>query len=388
MNAIRIASSVLRDSGSAVTEIGAQLGAEPTALLIFFCADTFDLPALGAALRRRFPEPTQIIGCTTAGEIGLAGYQKESLVAVAFPSSDFEASTALIPELSAFDMGVCQRRVEAALLAAIDRKQASGFPASFAFMLIDGMSMREEAVGRAVQLMLGDIPVIGGSAGDSLRFRQTFVFQNAEPVANAAVLAIVNTRTPFRPFKTQHFERVDERMVVTGARPAERVVTEINGHPAALEYARLVGIPTDSLTPLAFAAYPVMVRVGGAEYVRSIQKANPDHSLSFFCAIDEGIVLARARGLDAIDDLRRTLDGITAEIGEPQVVLACDCILRNLEFQQRNLLDEVSAELRARKVIGFSTYGELHMGIHVNQTITGLAFGQPRPMPPDAPDEA
>ena len=33
--------------------------------------------------------------------------------------------------------------------------------------------------------------------------------------------------------------------------------------------------------PLAFAAYPVVVRIGGSEYVRSIQKVNPDHSLSF-----------------------------------------------------------------------------------------------------------
>ena len=31
-------------------------------------------------------------------------------------------------------------------------------------------------------------------------------------------------------------------MVVTGADPARRIVTEINAEPAALEYARMVGL--------------------------------------------------------------------------------------------------------------------------------------------------
>ena len=43
-----------------------------------------------------------------------------------------------------------------------------------------------------------------------------------------------------------------------------------------------------------------MVRLGGAEYVRSIQKANPDGSLSFYCAIDEGLVLTLSEGRDLL----------------------------------------------------------------------------------------
>lgn len=375
MRTIRAVTSVLKDSQLAADEIGERLGAESYALLVFFCTNAFDLSSLVAALRHRFPEPTQLLGCTTAGEIGLSGYQNESLLVLAFPEEEFEAVSTVIPQLTAFDMGECQQRVEATLRTSISKKQESGFQGSFAFMLVDGLSLREEAVGHAVQLMLGDIPLVGGSAADSLQFSRTAVFHNGMLASNAAVLAIVNTRVPFRVFKTQHFERIAERMVVTGARSAERVVTEINGRPAALEYARLVGISPEQLNPMAFAAYPVMVRIGGAEYVRSIQKANPDNSLSFFCAIEEGIVLARAQGIDAVESLRRTMEDIVSDIGSPQIVLVCDCILRRLEFQQSNLLDKVSAELMKYNAIGFSTYGELHLGVHVNQTMTGLAFG-------------
>jgi hypothetical protein len=37
-----------------------------------------------------------------------------------------------------------------------------------------------------------------------------------------------------------------------------------------------------------FAAHPLMVRAGGDYHVRSVQSANPDGSLTFYCAIDEG----------------------------------------------------------------------------------------------------
>ena len=49
---------------------------------------------------------------------------------------------------------------------------------------------------------------------------------------------------------------------------------------------------------MVFATHPLLVRLGGAEHVRSIQKANPDGSLTFYSAIDEGLVLTLARSLD------------------------------------------------------------------------------------------
>lgn len=376
MGSIRIGSSLAPEAEAAIEELAEQLAGSEYALVVFFTADSFDLPTLARGMRRLIPAPACLIGCTTAGEIGLDGYQNDSVVAVGFPTGEFGAATAVLPDLSSFNMADCRQRVEDALRQATWQCEAAGFENSLAFLLVDGLSLREEAVGQAVQLMLGDIPVVGGSAGDSLHFRQTFVFHEDRVLSDAAVLAILSTSTPFRIVKTQHFERTDIRMVVTEARPQQRIVTEINGFPAAIEYARIVGIPVDSLSPMAFAAYPVVVRIGGHEYVRSIQKVNPDNSLSFYCAIDRGIVLSRANGLDALSNLEQALDAVAGEIGPPQTVLACDCILRNLEFRQRGQIETISKALRERHVVGFSTFGELHLGIHVNQTFTGVAFAQ------------
>ena len=193
--------------------------------------------------------------------------------------------------------------------------------------------------------------------------------------SDSAALILINTALPFIIFKTQHFVPTDKRMVVTEADPAKRIVTEINGLPAAKEYARLVGVDVHDLNPMRFAASPVVVMIDGIDYVRSIQKANPDGSLTFFCAIEEGLVLRVAHGVDLVNNLEQTFDKIRAQIGQPQLVFGCDCILRNLEISQNGLKDRVEEILKRNNTIGFSSYGEQFHGVHINQTLTGIAIG-------------
>jgi hypothetical protein len=222
---------------------------------------------------------------------------------------------------------------------------------------------------------LGKIPLIGGSAGDDLKFAKTSIFCNGRFHPDSVALILITTSLPFKIFKTQHFVSTNERLVVTEADTTRRIVMEINGLPAAEEYARLVGVDTHDLNPMRFAASPVVVVIDGTDYVRSIQKANPDGSLTFFCAIEEGVVLRVAHGVDLVNNLEHTFDSIRAEIGPPQLVFGCDCILRNLEVSQNGLKDIVGEIFRRNNTIGFSSYGEQFHGVHVNQTLTGIAIG-------------
>lgn len=116
---------------------------------------------------------------------------------------------------------------------------------------------------------------------------------------------MINTSLPFQAFKTQHFVSEAERLVVTEADAPNRIVREINGLPAAEEYARLVGTDFDHLNPAHFAASPVVVVIDGTDYVRSIQKVNPDGSLTLFSAIDEGLVFRVARGDNLLGNLEK-----------------------------------------------------------------------------------
>jgi hypothetical protein len=118
-----------------------------------------------------------------------------------------------------------------------------------------------------------------------------------------------------------------------------------------------------------------MLKIGGEYYVRSIQKANPDGSLTFYCAIETGLVLTVAKGKALLENLHARMDSLRREVHGLKLVLGCDCILRRLELQQKGLLSEALNVLGGADFIGFSTYGENYNGIHVNQTLTGLALG-------------
>ena len=222
---------------------------------------------------------------------------------------------------------------------------------------------------------LGATPLFGGSAGDALQFRRTFVLANGAFHANAALLALIRTDCPVRVFRFDHFRPTERRMVVTEADPERRLVREINAEPAAREYARMVGKDPDQLSPFIFAANPVVVRVGGEHHVRSIQQVEEDGDLRFFSAIDEGLVLTVAESRDLAAHLEEAL----ASLGAPDAVIGCDCILRRLEVEQTQAQRRVSAIFRRHGVVGFNTYGEQFNMLHVNQTFTGVAIYPPAP---------
>lgn len=375
MQNIRTAQSCATEARQAVAEFHAAVAQPNMALVIFFCSSEYDLEVLAAEMTRQFAG-TQVVGCTTAGEIGPAGYRTHTLAGASFPLGSCVAVSGLLDRLNQFDIARGHDFAQTLLRQLESRAPEANAENSFAFMLIDGMSVREEPVAHALQYALGKIALFGGSAGDDLKFSRTHVFSEGRFHADSAILILINTSMPFKIFKTQHFVSTDEeRLVVTGADPARRIVHEINGLPAAAEYARLVGVDVDELNSMRFAASPVVVMIDGTDYVRSIQKTNDDGSLTFYCAIEEGLVLRKAHGVDLVNNLEQTFTKIREEIGPPRLVFGCDCILRNLEISQKGLKERIEEIFRHNNTIGFSSYGEQFHGVHVNQTLTGCAIG-------------
>jgi hypothetical protein len=372
---IRTGQSVATDTATAVAEFHRQVWQENAQLVVFFSSSRHDADVLTAEMNRRFAG-VPVVGCTTAGEIGPAGYLAGSIAGFSLPPAGFAVATGLLADLCNFEVRHGQAFAETLLRSLEERAPQAGPDNSFAFLMVDGLSIREEPVARTIQAELGKIMMFGGSAGDDLKFERTRVFHDGAFRDNAALLVLIHTTLPFHIFKTQHFVCEEERLVVTEADVAHRIVREINGLPAAEEYARLVGTDLAHLNPAHFAASPVVVVVDGTDYVRSIQKVNPDGSLTFYSAIDEGLVFRVARGVGLVDNLRRTLEEIAARIGEPQLLIACDCILRNLELAELGQKEAVGELFKRYHAVGFSTYGEQFGGVHVNQTLTGIIIGR------------
>lgn len=354
----------------ALDELRALLGADACALVVVFASPVADRVAVAAAASEIFPG-TPVVGCTTAGEIASSGYAEQEIVAVGFRASHFRAQAALIPNLAALDPE--QAAAQAVRLRAELGPEESGWRWEFAFLLIDGMSRREDQLVTALRLGLGTIPLFGGSAGDGLDFGETFVLVDGRFVSDAAVLVLVRSRCPIEVFKFDNLAPVPTKMIVTDAEPERRIVRELNAAPAAQEYARLIGHDPANLSPFVFASHPVVVRVGGQHHVRAIQQVQPNGDLVFFSAIDEGLVLTLAEPMPIAEHLDSAL-GALGRRGRPEAILACDCILRRLAVEQIQGTREVSRTLAAHSVVGFSTYGEQFNSVHVNQTMTGVAI--------------
>ncbi|MFN3993479.1 MAG: FIST N-terminal domain-containing protein [Tabrizicola flagellatus] len=349
------------------------LGPGPFAAVVLFISPEADRKALAAGLDRAFPGVT-VIGCTTAGEISPEGYCDGEIVAVALPRSCF-AVDCLGIDLNRLDgQELIGRLIRAR--AGLSRLQPD-WEGEFAFVMVDGLSIREDELTAALGPGLGPVPLFGGSAGDGTRFEETFVLQDGQFRQGWAVLMLVRTACKVKVFSLNHLTPTNRRMVVTGADPARRVVHQINAEPAAQEYARLLGKDPGQLTTFTFAAHPVVVRIGGSHHVRAIQQMAPNGDLVFFSAIDEGLVLTLAEPQDMAVHLDRALSDLS-EGGRPAAILACDCILRRIEAMENQRFGAVSALLKRHGVVGFSTYGEQLNSMHVNQTMTGVAIYPPK----------
>jgi len=364
---VRQGASLSKNAETAVQEIAAQIDqADPSLNLVFF-TDEYDKDLLCRAFTEHLRGP--VIGCTSAGQLAAQGFQVGGISALSLASPDLQAVPYLIHPLDDVT-----HQVERIAADVQERLQQANLQA-FGLLLVDALAEKEEILSASLYRALGDVPIIGGSAGDMLHFKNTFVYHQGRLLQDGAVFTLCMTSLPFTVFKHQHFQPTEKRLVITGAEPEHRLVREINGEAAVIAYARLIGVPVEELNPAIFSRYPLMLRIGTEFYVRAIAGVEPDGSLKFYCAIDKGLVLTIGKGGAAIEALQQTFATIRKEIGEPVVILGCDCILRRLEMEKRGVVDEIGQLMAMNRVFGFSTYGEQFNSLHVNQTLTGVALG-------------
>ncbi len=371
---IRSAASAQAETATAVAEIATTLGSDPFQHIIVMYSPAHDAKLVGEQFQKAFPG-AEISGCSTSGEITPSGMMQGGIVALAFPKNGFRVLAEVIADV---DRSGVEHASELA------RKLKSRFATPqpmrdrvFALLLVDGLSNAEEMLIAAVHWAMDDVQLIGGSAGDDLAFRETSLIHKGRIIQHAALLIIVESNFPFQVFKSQNFEPTGTKLVVTAADTEKRIVYELNAEPAAQEYASSIGLLPHDLGPFSFASYPLVVRVGGDYYCRSIRNVNPDGSLTFFCAIDEGLVFTVATPRDMVESTLLTLQRVEKSLGRIDMVLGFDCILRRLDAENRQIRHELADIYRRFNVVGFHTYGEQFNAMHLNQTLTGIAFGAP-----------
>jgi len=341
-------------------------------LVLVFTSPVRSASEVAAAIAARYPD-AQVVGCTTAGEHLSGMHSTGGLVMAGLTSPRMAWATALVDELATVDAAGIRATVDGLFARlAIDR---AGLDARryFCLLFIDGLSGAEERVAPIIADALDGIALIGGSAGDDLAFARTEVIHGDRARSGAAVLALCRSDVAFHVLQHQHFSTTSRLLAIT--KVEGRRVHEIDGEPAAVAYARALGIARVELTPRVAFDNPLAFRYHGVHYVRAIREIHADDSISFYCAIEEGMVVDIGAHTDLVPALGIDLAHLAGD--EPiDLLIGSNCILRALETKRRDQHGAVGALFQrfSRHMIGFDTYGEQLAGLHMNQTLVALAL--------------
>jgi len=367
-------------ASDAVSGIARAIGTPSLSQIVAFFSADYDPEILAAAMAAQFPG-VPVAGCSMSGGIAPAGGLDRGLVVVAFPAERFRIVSTVLDAIDHLDVERTASAVRA-LRRTLDpagpcrEADAQAAGRRFALSLIDGLANAEETVVSAIAWALDGIPIVGGSAGDDLRFRDAVLLHGGRIHRKAAVLVLVETDFPFEIFKSDNFEPTQTKFVVTASDSERRIVYELNAEPAARDYAMAIGLDPEGLSPMSFAAYPLAVKVGGEYFCRSIRRMNADGSLSFFCAIDEGVVLTLAEPRDIVTATREELARLDTALGGVDLIIGFECVLRRLDAESRQVGHGIADLYRRYNVVGFETFGEQYRAMHLNQTFTGIAIGK------------
>jgi len=363
---IKTAYSIKTDLHDVVADIKAQLEDFDTKLIVFFASSAFPPAEIAERMEAAFPT-AETFGCSTAGEIVTGKMLTKSVAAMAFNSQAVKNSKVEVLE----DLNKESLRAFNSFQRHFGKPMAELDPNKYVgIILIDGLSGKEELVMDRIG-DLTNVTFIGGSAGDDLKFTNTYVYANGKSYTNAAVLVILEPGVEFSFVKTQSFCELQQKLVVTKANEFKREVLEFNNKPAAVAYAEAVGTPVAD-APNHFMHHPVGLVFEGEPFVRSPQQVKGDNMV-FYCSIKEGMELSLLESTDIIASTKQALENARKEPGGISGIVNFNCILRTLELGQKKQAEDYGKLFEAEPTVGFSTYGEQYIG-HINQTATMLVF--------------
>lgn len=348
----------------------------PGELVIAFVSSDVEPEAAARALAEALA-PAAVIGCTSERE--LDGRTLEGAA----------VAVALAPPQIRFGVGVAERLTGAPLgagrAAVTDAAAMLGRGADeldptihVGVTLVDGNSGGAEGFCLGSAACAPRIGIVGASSSQALgRPPTSGIFAGGRVLRDAGLVLLLETDRRFAVVMSEHMQPTARRVVVTGADPAHRIITELDGFPAAARYHELlceVGASGPLDNRLA-AAYPFATYVGDRPYVRSIREVRGDH-LHLAAAVDEGAVLRIMQATDLVGCTASALDDVTRQVGELELLLTFSCVARALEAERAGVVEALDRTYANVPMTGFHSFGEQVGPLLVNHTLVGLALGR------------
>lgn len=360
---VQVGASMLNNTSQALEQalLDLQCTQDPK-LIVALIAPNFDLTAIAEQLHATFPH-TQVIGCTTSGEITPGGAVANALVLWALGGSAIEVSTG---SGQGDEHGLRQAATEAAHCLDHLEQRAN----TVLIVLSDGLCGDQMDVVRGAYDVAGiDVPLVGGCAGDYLAMRRTRQIHGRRVMSQAVVAAAVSSDRPLGIGVSHGWTPVSEPMLVTGSRG--NILSTLEDKPALDVYLDFFNpkdiVRTDPEAFADFAAtHPIGIRRRDKIEMRHITGFNLDsRELTLVAEVPQGALAFLTEGdFDSVLNAaaQSCISAVEALNGMPPAgLLLFDCVSRRAVFTEERVHEEtdlIVSSCGAIPMAGFYTYGE------------------------------
>lgn len=346
----------LKDLPSASPLVSANL------VLAFGSIKRFNEGKLQGFLKSRYPT-AQLVGCTTSGEISPNGVFDDSIQITAI---QWEKTVQRVAQTK---MNGMQSSFEAAAGLA---KQLKADSLRTVLVISDGLNVNGSELLKGFQSVLGEIPIVGGLAGDGGAFVKTLQLFN-DTISNNLVIAVglygpalITSSGALGGWKPYGPPR-------TVTKSEKNVVFEMDGKPALPLYRMYIGEAFSKGLPGTGLKFPLAVIEEGKRDVEKIRTLlaidSKNNSLTFAGNVEEGetVRLCQTNHDRLVDGAgaaaNMVMDGLSAnKTNQTGLALCVSCVGRKgvmaeLVGDEIKLVKQILGPQTS--ITGFYSYGEL-----------------------------
>lgn len=237
----------------------------------------------------------------------------------------------------------------------------------------------EESVLSALNSVLfsHNIPVFGGTAGDSGNMAGTKVALNGIVKDCCTVFAIIHNEGGAIHFFRENIytPATGNLLTATKTDTQTRTVMEYNSKPAAQMFAQELGVSEDQITKY-FDTHPMGRLVGNDMFITANCALGKNHAITYHARIMDNAKVCVLKPDSYKEIIQDTMQQIKAKCPSPSLSIMCHCLARTLLFEGDGYLNEYARTMSSvlGNYIGFSGYGEQFGEQHLNQTMIVIVF--------------
>jgi hypothetical protein len=390
---IKTGQSRLTNPEKAVAEVCAQMAQTKPGLVIYFAPANLDQTKVHRAFTQTLGAGAPFMGGSSLHvkiplmrmfrNIGSDGFF-DGISALSLSADAVSSEIGVVADVAVGGPQAATRVLED-LAARMELDLNGAADKYFLLLLCDGPSGHADAVLDALFLRAPGLPIIGGGTADQFNLLTGLV--NSGVVHSpqglyrrGAVMALVRSHVPFVTKMITSYAPTPTQFEVTKA--SGKIISELNGKPAAEEYARALGVPKWQLGSSRlpnfrlFLRNPVGLVIDGQPYLRGISARSGNDLTVVVGDMAPGQTLRLMRPGDIVADTRRVVSEARSELGTVAGTLLFSCAYRELETDIIDKQSELTSALQLGSSAGLISFGEYFNGLAVEQTLTMVAFGQ------------